>query len=96
MSNISQMIGKTLRRRTVEATAYTWTGSKMANGRYPQVGYVAMNSIPFGTKVYAVELDRVFEVGDRIGWGSEMDIYMDTEAECQQFGRQNLSIIILN
>ena len=34
---------------TYEVTAYTHTGSVMANGEYPHVGAVASNDFPLGT-----------------------------------------------
>ena len=74
-------------------TCYTWTGNTMANGMYPEEGYVANNQYPFGTVVEI--LGGTYTVGDRIGHGSDWDIYMDSYDECKQFGRRydNVKII---
>ena len=77
---------------TVEATAYTWTGNKMANGLYPTEGYVASNKLPLGTKIYIPEMGQHYIVGDRIGHSSELDIYMDSRNKAINFGRKNLII----
>ena len=71
-----------------QLTAYTWTGNRMANGQYPYVGACACNSIPLGTTIY-IEGYGTYVVCDRGGMGSNVvDIYMDTESECVQFGRK--------
>ena len=51
----------------VELTAYTHTGSVMANGEYPYVGAVASNDYPLGTTVY---IDgNPYTVADRMADG---------------------------
>ena len=80
-------------------TCYNWTGNKMANGKYPELGYVATSdrTIPFGT---IIEIEGVeYEVGDRTAlWVHEkfehptVDIYMD---DCSlDFGAKTKNIII--
>jgi len=80
-------------------TCYTWTGNKMANGKYPKEGYVATSdrNIPFGT---IIEIDGIeYEVGDRTAkWVKEkfkhqtIDIYLDN---CDlSFGASIKNIII--
>ncbi len=80
---------------SVAATCYC-SGVLMANGLPPSEGYVANNFLPFGTQIFVKELGRMFVVGDRIGDLSELDIYMDSYKECIQFGRQQLTMKVLN
>ena len=70
-------------------TAYSYDGTRCANGRWPTVGYtVACNSLPLGTKVYIQGVgDRVVE--DRgASWQADnwMDIYMASAGECYNWG----------
>ena len=58
----------------LSSTAYTATGNHMANGEFPYEGAVACNLVPLGTKVY-IEGYGYFVVKDRIGHGSQLDIY---------------------
>lgn len=79
-------------------TAYEWTGSPCANGRFPTVGYtVACNSIPLGTRVY-VEGYGNYVVEDRgAEWHSSnwMDIYLGDVAACDQFGVREANVYII-
>ena len=81
---------------TMNVSAYTETGNKMANGEYPYIGSCAVDRIngqwiPFGT-IIKTEDGRVLTVTDRFGDGrnNALDIFMQTESECWQFGRRNL------
>lgn len=76
-----------------DITCYTWTGNRMANGEYPSNGYVANNEYPFGTKVEI--LDNEYVVGDRIGHGTDWDVYKNSFDECVKFGRQYDNVEIL-
>ena len=77
--------------QTMNVSAYTWSGNKTASGVYPQVGHCAADHLPFGAKVHLPD-GRVLTVTDRFGgnYTDRLDIYMDTESECWQFGRQML------
>ena len=80
----------------VSATAYTATGNNTASGTVPQSGrtIATWGGIPFGTKVYIPALGGVYTVEDRggaVGYGI-IDIYMDSEQECEAWGRQNIEI----
>ena len=77
--------------QTLNCSAYTWSGNKTASGVYPQVGHCAADHLPFGAKVHLPD-GRVLTVTDRFGgnFTDKLDIYMATEAECWQFGRQYL------
>ncbi len=83
---------------TVEATAYTWTGNQTATGTWPAVGTIAVDPdvIPLGSKVYVVGYGfaTAEDTGGAIN-GHIIDLYMDTEEECMQWGRQNVTIYIL-
>ncbi|MBU4541540.1 3D domain-containing protein [uncultured Acetobacterium sp.] len=84
----------------VSATAYTATGNNTASGTVPQAGrtIATWGGIPFGTKVYIPALGGVYTVEDRggaVGYGI-IDIYMDSEAECLSWGRQNIEIYFVD
>lgn len=80
---------------TLESTAYTHTGSNMANGEYPHIGAVACNMVPLGTKIY-IEGLGYFTVKDRIGGGSQIDLFMNTLQECINYGRKTVKVYIVN
>ena len=78
----------------VELTAYTHTGSVMANGEYPYVGAVASNDYPLGTTVY---IDgNPYTVADRMADGvyGVIDIFMDSYDEAVNFGRRYTTVYI--
>lgn len=79
----------------LSSTAYTHTGNNMANGEKPYEGAVACNLVPLGTKLY-IEGYGYFVVKDRIGHGSQLDIFMDTYDESIQFGRRTLKVYVVN
>lgn len=79
---------------TLNASAYCKTGNPTASGVMPQVGYCAVDKIngqwiPFGTRI-TTDDGRVLTVTDRFGDGRSnyIDIFMETEQECWQFGRR--------
>lgn len=81
---------------TLNASAYCHTGNPTASGVMPKVGMCACDKIngqwiPFGT-VIKTEDGRRLVVTDRFGDGrnNSLDIFMQTEDECWQFGRRNL------
>ena len=69
--------------------AYTHTGSRTASGAWPKVGLAASDHLPFGTQVELPD-GAIVVIADRFGGGytDRLDIFMDTEEECWQFGRQ--------
>ena len=85
---------------TLSATAYCHTGNPTASGVMPQVGHCAVDKIngqwiPFGTKIRIINQNvgiHELVVTDRFGgnYNNKMDIFMQTEDECWQFGRRNL------
>ena len=81
---------------TLNASAYTHSTNPTASGVMPQVGMCACDKIngewiKFGTRIIT-EDGRVLTVTDRFGDGrnNALDIFMQTESECWQFGRRNL------
>ena len=86
---------------TLNCSAYCHTGNPTASGAMPQVGHCAVDKIngqwiPFGTKIRILDDHNVgihdLVVTDRFGgnYDNKMDIFMQTESECWQFGRRNL------
>ena len=79
---------------TLQTTAYCHTGNPTASGVMPQVGHCAVDKIdgqwvPFGTRIHT-EDGRVLIVTDRFGDGRSncLDIFMETEQECWEWGRR--------
>lgn len=88
---------------TVSATAYApceggGSTGQSASGKQLRVGFVANNQLPLGTWI---ELDRQVQgrrfyiVEDRIGWGSELDIYMDSCGAMDSFGRRQIKLRVV-
>ena len=83
---------------TLNCSAYCETGNPTASGVMPQVGHCAVDKIngqwiPFGTRIRIVDQNvgiHELVVTDRVGDGrnNAMDIFMQSEAECWQFGRR--------
>ena len=79
---------------TLQCTAYTHSNNPTASGVMPAVGHCAMDkvngvTVPFGSRVHLPD-GRVLTVTDRFGGGydNRLDVFMATEQECWQFGRQ--------
>lgn len=84
--------------RTMEATAYTWTGDKTFTGVWPEVGMVAVDPsvIALGTQLYVEGYGPAIAAdtgGDIVG--NRIDLYMDTDAECWEFGRREVKVKII-
>ena len=82
--------------QTLSVTAYSHTGNPTASGVMPKVGHCAMDKlngewVKFGTRLILPD-GRELIVTDRFGDGrnNACDIFMPTESECWQFGRQFL------
>ena len=78
---------------TLNASAYCDRGIT-ASGEYVRDGICAMDRVngmvvPFNSKVYLPD-GRVLIVKDRFGAGhnNHLDIWMETESECWEFGRR--------
>ena len=77
--------------QTLNVSAYCHTGNRTASGVWPQVGMAAADHLPFGSKVTLPD-GRILTITDRFGGGYQdrLDIFMGSEDECWQFGRQFL------
>ncbi|WOC32236.1 MULTISPECIES: G5 domain-containing protein [Caproicibacterium] len=91
---------------TGKCTAYTG-GGVTATGVSAAVGRVAVdpNEIPYGTRLYIASPDGSYvygyavaaDTGGFVYSSSTMaDLYMDTQAECENFGRRTMNIYILD
>ena len=92
-----KMNGKEMK---VRATAYA-NDPITATGKKPRPYHtlaVDPKIIPYGTRVYIPEFNKVFIAEDCGGAikGNRIDIYMNNEYECRQWGVRNITIIILN
>lgn len=81
---------------TLNVSAYTHSGNPTASGVIPQVGHCAADlingkTVPFGSKITLPD-GRVLVVTDRFGgnYNNRLDVFMDTENECWEFGRRTL------
>ena len=92
-----KMNGKEMK---VRATAYC-NDPITSTGKKPRPYHtlaVDPKIIPYGTRVYIPEFNKVFIAEDCGGAikGNRIDIYMNNEFECRQWGVRNITIIILN
>lgn len=92
--------------RTMRGTAYTTGGSvgtRTASGTSVRVGVVAVDRsvLPLGTKVYVMSNDGAYNYGFAVAEdtgvrGNTIDLYMDTNRECIQFGVRECTVYILD
>ena len=77
--------------QVLNCSAYCHSGNRTASGVWPAVGMAAADHLPFGTKVTLPD-GRVLTITDRFGgnYDNRLDIFLNSEAECWQFGRQFL------
>ena len=75
--------------QVLNCSAYCHSGNRTASGVWPQVGHAAADHLPFGTKVTLPD-GRILTITDRFGgsYTDRLDIFMNSEQECWQFGRQ--------
>lgn len=82
----------------VKATAYTHTGSRTSSGTNPKVGTIAVDPsvIPMGTKLYVegYGYGRAEDVGGAIK-GNRIDIFLNTERECRNWGRRSVKVYVV-
>lgn len=86
----------------VVATAYTHTGDPTYCGTVAEVGVIAVDPryIPLRSNVYVIGNYGDYGVcrAEDIGGGikrARIDVFLDTEAECVQFGRRNMRCYVL-
>ncbi|MGI5824772.1 MAG: 3D domain-containing protein [Bacillota bacterium] len=92
VSNYSQCL-------TVSATAYTHTGNRTATGTVARVGVIAVDPrvIPLGTKVYVegYGFATAEDTGGAIK-GNRIDIFLNSNSECINWGRRSVKVYILD
>ena len=83
---------------SVKATAYAGD-TITSTGTIPKWGTIAVDPtvIPYGTKVYIPQFDKVFTAEDCGGAikGNRIDIFMNSEAQCNEWGVQTIDIYVL-
>lgn len=82
----------------VKATAYAGD-TITSTGTVPKWGTIAVDPtvIPYGTKVYIPKFDKVFiaeDCGSAIK-GNRIDIFMNSEKECNDWGVRDIDVHIL-
>ena len=81
----------------VSSTCYA-QGGITASGQQARPGEVANNVLPLGTHII---LDhpafgrQEYVILDRIGSGSELDIFNESESACNAYGRQERGFSVL-
>ena len=87
-----------------DVTAYTHTGRRTSTGKWPKVGYVAVNPnvIPYGTYMYIKGYGYCYaqDTGafrhEDSGTKNQIDLFMETEKECRKWGRKhNVKVYII-
>lgn len=89
-----------------KATAYTGDPAT-ASGRKPMPGHIAVDpkEFPYGTELYVVSADGSYVYGycvaaDTGGFvemgNTDIDLYMDNEDMCYDWGNRNVKIYVLN
>ena len=82
---------------TVDSTSYCQSGT-MADGQQTFVGAAAGNLWPFGThlKLLSGKLaGTIVVVVDRIGWGSQLDLFTWSCANAFWYGRELIQVEVL-
>ncbi|MDY3052416.1 MAG: 3D domain-containing protein [Ndongobacter sp.] len=85
---------------TMSATAYTHTGNPTATGAWPQAYYTVATDpdvIPMGTRLYVEGYG--YAVAQDTGGaiiGNRIDLFMDSEAECVEWGVRPVTVYILD
>ena len=83
---------------TVSATAYSGD-SITSTGTVPKWGTIAVdpNVIPYGTKVYIPQFGKYFIAEDCGGGikGNKIDIFMNSESQCNSWGKRTIDIYIV-
>ena len=87
-------------KKTLKVKAYAYTGGGYTfTGTKAKYGTLAVDPkvIPYGTKVYIKELNKVFTAEDCGGGikGNKIDIYMNSKSACNKWGVRTITIQIL-
>lgn len=86
------------KKMTVSATAYSGH-TITATGTVPKWGTIAVdpNVIPYGTKVYIPQFNQYFIAEDCGGGikGNKIDIFMNSESQCINWGKRTIDVYIV-
>ena len=81
-----------------EATAYCYTGNQTATGTWPSRGTIAVDPtiIPLGTRLFVEGYGEGIaeDTGGAIK-GHRIDLYMESEDECWDWGRRTVKVRII-
>ena len=80
--------------QSVSSTSYCQSGV-MADGQQTFVGAVAGNMWPLGTHLFILSgshKGEIVQVLDRIGWGSQLDLFTWSCKQAWQYGRQQILV----
>lgn len=91
MKFLSYVFGVLFMFQLMEVSAYTYTGNLTASGTVPKpYRTAACDHLPIGTRLVVNGHEYVVE--DRFGGGyvDRLDLFLPTEEECWNFGRQLL------
>ena len=94
-------------RKVINAKATAYSGGGITStGKKAQTGYIAVDpkEIPYGTQMYIVSADGRYVYGyciaadtgsyiHSVDW--TVDLYMNSEAQCRQWGRRSVIIYVL-
>ena len=92
---------------TMKASAYTYGndgGNRTCLGKVPSRGTVAVDPdvIPLGTKLYIESTDGQYIYGTAVAGdtggaikGYKVDLFVESAAECRQFGRRTVNVYII-
>jgi 3D (Asp-Asp-Asp) domain-containing protein len=82
---------------TVESTCYAVSGST-ASGEQTRPGIAASDELALGTRIMlsSPELGRrVYRIEDRIGSGSQLDLWDSSESACDAYGRREVTFHVI-
>lgn len=94
--------------KCVDAKATAYTGDPAtASGRKPMPGHIAVDpkEYPYGTELYIVSADGSYvygycvaaDTGGFVSMGNtDVDLYLDNEDMCYDWGNRNIKIYVLN
>lgn len=74
----------------MDTTSYCQSG-RTASGEQTYAGEAAGNLWPFGTRLWIQHYGEVV-VEDRIGWGSQLDVFMASCQAADEYGRRYVEV----
>lgn len=96
----SKSTSNTSNRKHMKVVATAYTGhTKTSTGATPKWGTIAVDPsvIPYGTKVYIPQFDKVFIAEDCGGAikGNKIDIYMENESKVYNWGKKSIDVYVI-